>query len=271
MDTLHIIYLLLLGSGIGIAAGLLGVGGGMILVPFLTALLPGFGVPAHLTVHAAIATAMATILFTSLSSMRAHQKRGAIRWDIVRMLVPGVIIGGLLSGGAAFAAISPLALALVFSAFVIYTAYGMALGRPPAAGRTMPGAAGTGAMGVLIGFASGLLGAGGGFLSVPFMVRGNIEVRKAVASSAALGFFIAVANSIGYIYSGFDQVKGQPGMLGYIYWPALVFVSVASIFTAPLGASLAHRLPQHVLKRIFAVILVCLAIYMLIQAYRLSA
>ena len=268
MDTLHIIYLLLLGSGVGLAAGLLGIGGGMVLVPFLTLLLPGVGVPAHLLVHAAIATSMATIIFTSISSMRAHHKRGAIRWDIVRLIIPGILVGGLLSGGAAFAAISPLVLALVFSVFVLYTAYTMSWGKPPKAGRTMPGPAGIVGMGGVIGFVSGLLGAGGGFLSVPFMVRGNIDMRNAVASSAALGFFIAVANSVGYIYSGLSQVQGYPGMLGYIYWPALIFVSATSIFTAPIGASLAHRLPQKVLKRIFAVLLVCIAIYMQYLAFQ---
>lgn len=270
MDTLHIIYLLVLGSGIGLAAGLLGVGGGMILVPFLTLLLPGFGVPTHLVVHAAIATSMGTILFTSLSSMRAHQKRGAIRWDIVRVIVPGILVGGLFSGGAVFAAISSLMLATVFSVFVLYTAYSMFWGKPPQVGRTMPGPVGTAGMGVVIGFVSGLLGAGGGFLSIPFMVRGNIDMRKAVATSAALGFFIAIANSVGYVYSGFEQVQQEPGMLGYIYWPALVFVSITSILTAPLGASLAHRLPQKVLKRIFGMLLLCIAVYMQYTAYTLG-
>lgn len=118
-----------------------------------------------------------------------------------------------------------------------------------------------------IGFLSGLVGAGGGFLSVPYMVRGNVPVHNAVATSAALGFFIAVSNSVGYIYSGFKVVSGHPGMLGYIYWPALLAVSAASVLTAPLGVRCAHGLPVATLRRVFACFLLMLAGYMLYQAW----
>ncbi|ALO37278.1 sulfite exporter TauE/SafE family protein [Alcaligenes faecalis] len=266
MDPILVISLLVLGAGIGLAAGLLGIGGGMILVPFLTFLLPLFGVPQELAVHASIATAMATILFTSLSSVRAHHKHGAIRWDVVKVMVPGLIVGGLLSGGAIFAMINSTALAIVFGVFVLYSASKMARKSAPVQGRSLPAPFWIAAMGALIGFVSGLLGAGGAFLSVPFMLRGNVPVRQAVATSAALGFFIALANSVGYIWSGQATFGSHPGMIGFIYWPALLIVSATSICTAPLGASLAHKIDQVTLKRIFAGMLTVLAIYMITQA-----
>lgn len=273
MDFISVGSMLVLGSAVGFMAGLLGIGGGMILVPFMAMLFPLYGIPAEWVVHAAIATSMTTIIFTSVSSVRVHHSKRAIRWDIVAAMAPGIVLGGLLSGGAVFAYLSGIGLSLFFALFIGYSGLRMFKGRPPVVGRTMPSrpvmfGAGTG-----IGFLSGLLGAGGGFLSVPFMVRGNIPVHNAVATSAALGFFIAVANSVGYIYSGFKTVSAQPGMLGYIYWPALLVVSAASVMTAPFGARWAHRLPVVTLRRIFACLLFFLAAYMAYKAlvqYRLG-
>ncbi|NYT63993.1 sulfite exporter TauE/SafE family protein [Alcaligenaceae bacterium] len=268
MDPVFIVSLACLGAAVGFAAGLLGIGGGMILVPFLTFLLALYSVPEQFVVHAAIATSMTTIIFTSISSMRAHHAKGAIRWGIVAALAPGMIVGGLVSGGAVFSYLSGAWLSLIFGVFVMYSGVKMLSGKPPVASRSMPGKVVTAGVGVGIGFASGLLGAGGGFLSVPFMTRSNVAVHNAVATSAALGFFIAVANSAGYIYSGFREVAGQPGMLGYIYWPALIVLSAMSVLTAPYGARCAHRLPVIVLKRVFACLLFALAGYMLFQAYK---
>ncbi|RTZ40932.1 sulfite exporter TauE/SafE family protein [Candidimonas sp. SYP-B2681] len=268
MDPVFIVSLACIGAMVGFAAGLLGIGGGMILVPFLTMLFPLYGVPDQFIVHAAIATSMTTIIFTSVSSMRAHHAKGAIRWDIVSVMAPGMIIGGLLSGGAVFSYLSGGWLALIFAAFVAYSGAKMLSGKPPKAGRTMPGKAVTAGVGAGIGFASGLLGAGGGFLSVPFMARSNVSMHNAVATSAALGFFIAIANSAGYIYSGFHEVAGHDGMLGYIYWPALIVLSAMSVLTAPFGARCAHRLPVKTLKRVFACLLFVLAAYMLYEAYK---
>lgn len=267
MDLIFISSMLVLGSAVGFMAGLLGIGGGMILVPFMALLFPLYGVPAEWVVHAAIATSMTTIIFTSISSVRAHHSKRAIRWEIVAAMAPGMVLGGLLSGGAAFAYVSGAWLSLFFALFVGYSGLRMFQGRPPVVGRTMPGRPAMFSAGAGIGFISGLLGAGGGFLSVPFMARGNIPVHNAVATSAALGFFIAVANSLGYIYSGLMTVSDQPGMLGYIYWPALVVVSIASVVTAPLGARYAHSLPVATLRRMFACLLFGLALYMLYTAF----
>lgn len=266
MDLFFFGSLMLLGAFGGFAAGLLGIGGGMILVPFMIMLFPMAGMPEAYMVHTAIATSMGTILFTSISSMRAHHRKGAIRWDIVAVLAPGIVVGGLLSGGAVFAYIDPAWLALVFACFVAYSAGRMMWGKQPAPERSMPGKAVTAAVGGIIGFVSGLVGAGGGFLSVPFMVRSNIAIHNAVATSAALGFFIALANTVGYVVSGRSQDTGVPGMFGYIHIPTLLGIVVVSMLTAPLGAKCAHSLPVATLKRVFAMLLFALACYMLYKA-----
>ncbi|KWU18132.1 sulfite exporter TauE/SafE family protein [Achromobacter xylosoxidans] len=266
MDVTMVICLLALGAVAGFAAGLLGIGGGMLLVPFLTMLFAWKGMPADLVVHAAIATSMTSILFTSISSVRAHQQKGTIKWRIVWAMAPGIILGGLLSGGAVFAALSTLWLSLFFALFVGYSGWNMLRNKKPKPSRQMPGVIGTSAAGAGIGFLSGLVGAGGGFLSVPFMVWCNVALHNAVSTSAALGFPIALANSIGYVVSGLNEGATRPGMLGYIYWPALLVLVCVSVLTAPLGARMAHRLPVQTLKRVFACLLFALAAYMLFKA-----
>jgi len=267
MDPLFIVALLMLGSIAGFAAGLLGIGGGMLLVPFLTFLLGWQGLPEHLVVHAAIATSMASILFTSLSSVASHHKKGAVRWDLVMMFAPGILVGGLLAGGAVFSALKTGWLALVFAVFVGYSAVQMLLNKKPKPSRQMPGAFGTGAAGTGIGFLSGLVGAGGGFVSVPFMAWCNVPLHNAVATSAALGFPIALANTLGYIVSGMQQADLPAGMFGYVYSPALLLLVVASVVTAPFGAATAHKLPVGTLKRVFAYLLFALSAYMLYKAW----
>lgn len=258
-----------LGLGVfgGFMAGLLGVGGGMILVPFITMILSWQKViPPELSVHAAIATSMSMIMFTSLSSMRAHHKQGAVKWLVVFQLVPGILLGGLLAGGYLFSIINMAWLSLIFSGFVGYSAYSMFRNKKPKPTRELPGMPGMVVVGTGIGTVSGLVGAGGGFLSVPFMVWSNVPVRNAVATSAALGFPIAVANSVGYISSGIKEVGIQGGMLGYIYWPGLLLLISMSMLFAPIGAKYAHTLPVDKLKRIFALLLVSISLYMLYKA-----
>jgi hypothetical protein len=267
MDPLFIVFLALLGVVTGFAAGLLGIGGGMLLVPFLTLLLTWQGLPIELVVKAAIATSMASILFTSVSSVRAHQKNGAVRWDLVLAFTPGIVLGGLFSGGAVFAALKTSWLALFFAIFVSYSGYQMLRDKKPKPSRQMPGPVGTAGMGAGIGFLSGLVGAGGGFISVPIMLWCNVPLRQAVGTSAALGFPIALANTIGYVWSGMGQANLPPHMIGYIYWPALLVLALCSVLTAPLGARLAHILPVKTLKRIFAFLLFGLAAYMGTKAY----
>ncbi|MES2251960.1 MAG: sulfite exporter TauE/SafE family protein [Pseudomonadota bacterium] len=268
LDPLLIAELAALGLGTGFLAGLLGIGGGMLMVPFITIIMGQRGVPADLAVKMAIATSMATIIFTSVSSVRAHHKRGAVRWDIVQRLAPGIVIGSLAGSLGVFALLKGTALAIFFALFVGFSATQMFLDKKPKPTRQMPGTGGQLAAGGTIGFISGLVGAGGGFISVPFMTWCNVAIHNAVATSAALGFPIAVANVLGYVLSG-QSVQGLPaGAFGYIWLPALVVIAACSVFTAPLGARAAHSLPVKKLKRVFASILYLLAAYMLWKGLR---
>ena len=256
-----------LGLGIGFLAGLLGIGGGMLMVPFITAVLAARGVSADLAVKMAIATSMATIIFTSISSVRAHHKRGAVRWDIARRLAPGILLGGLIASLGVFALIRGAYLAMFFGFFVAFSATQMFLDKKPAPTRQLPGPAGQWAAGGAIGFLSGLVGAGGAFISVPFMTWCNVPVHNAVATSAALGFPIAIVNVVGYVIAG-QGVAGLPtGSLGYVWLPALVVIASCSVLTAPLGARAAHALPVGKLKRLFACVLYALGGYMIWKGF----
>jgi uncharacterized protein len=271
MSVWLILELLALGAVAGLLAGALGVGGSAVMVPFLTLILDRRGVADGLAVKMAIATAMATVLFTSLSSVRAHHKRGAVRWDIVRAMAPGVAIGGLLSGAGAFALVKGQALAVVFALFISYSATQMLLGKKPKPSRQLPSPAAQAAIGGGIGFLSGLVGAGGGFMSVPFMSWCNVAIHNAVATSAALGFPIALANTVGYVVGGWSLPTPLPGTFGYLYLPALAVIATASVLTAPLGARAAHAMNIKHLQRAFALLLFALAGYMLWRAFGAAA
>ena len=262
LDPTLVAELLLLGACTGFLAGLLGIGGGMLLVPFLTFLFSQRGIEPGLAVKMAIATSMATILFTSISSVRAHHRRGAVRWELVRRLVPGILVGGLVSGAGIFSLLKGSVLALFFAAFVGFSATQMLIDRKPKPSRQMPGPVGATAAGGLIGLVSGLVGAGGAFISVPFMTWCNVAMHNAVATSAALGFPIALANTVGYLVAGWHLPPAAPGAVGYLMVPALVVIAAVSVLTAPLGARTAHALNTRQLKKVFAVLLYGLASYM---------
>jgi uncharacterized protein len=263
LEPLFIVQLLILGLCTGFAAGLLGIGGGMLLVPFLTLILSSRGVSGDVAVKMAIATSMATIVFTAISSVRAHHKRGAVRWDLVRGMAPGIALGGLIAGAGLFALLKGQWLALFFAAFVGYSALQMLMDRKPAPSRHMPGPMGQNGVGTGIGLMSGLVGAGGGFVSVPFMTWCNVPMHQAVATSAALGFPIALANTVGYLLGGWGMQPALPGAVGYLYLPALLIVAIGSVSMAPVGARVAHKLNVKQLKRVFAYLLFGLSAYML--------
>ncbi|WP_334119877.1 sulfite exporter TauE/SafE family protein [Limnobacter sp.] len=264
-DPVFIVSLLVLGVISGVLAGLLGIGGGMLLVPFLTFLMVGQGVPVEHVVHSAIATSLAIIIFTSISSARAHHKAGAVRWDIVKFLTPGILIGGFI-GSKIVSYLPTRELALVFGIFVFFSAYQLYADKKPKPTRTLPKAAGLTGVGTVIGTVSSIVGAGGGFISVPFMVWSNVPLRNAVATSAALGLPIAVFASIGYVINGLHLQGMPPGSLGYVYLPAVVCVAGLSVFFAPQGAKLAHTLPVKKIKRIFAILLTFIALSMIYKA-----
>ena len=263
LEPLLILELLVLGVATGFLAGLLGIGGGMMMVPFITLIMSQRGIAPDLSVKMAIATSMATIMFTSIASVRAHQKRGAVRWDLVKTLAPGIVIGSIVASLGVFALLKGQYLAIFFGLFVGFSATQMFRNKKSKATRQMPGTGGQLVAGSGIGFLSGLVGAGGGFISVPFMTWCNIPIHNAVGTSAALGFPIALANVTGYVISGQNVQNLPPASFGYIWLPALVVIAIASFFTAPFGARAAHNLPVATLKRVFASILYVLAAYML--------
>ncbi len=266
LEPLLILELAVLGLSAGFLAGLLGIGGGMILVPFITFILSARSVAPDLAVKMAIATSMAVIIFTSISSVRAHHKRGAVRWELVKGLAPGIVLGGAGASLGVFAVLKGSSLALFFAFFVGFSATQMFLDKKPAATRQVPGVPGLIGAGSVIGFLSGLLGAGGGFISVPFMTWCNVAIHNAVATSAALGLPIALVNVAGYVISGQAVQNLPPHSIGYIWLPAMTVIASASVLTAPLGAHSAHKLPVKQLKRAFASILYLLASYMLYKA-----
>jgi uncharacterized membrane protein YfcA len=260
-----ILILLLMGTVGGFSAGLLGIGGGMVLVPFIIMIFSSQQFPPELIVHMAIATSLATILFTSLSSLRAHHLHGAILWPIVRLLSPGIVLGSMI-GPWIGQQMNASALALLFAIFVAFSATQMLIGKKPAGSRNLPGMTGMFAAGGAIGVLAGLVGAGGGFISVPFMSWCNVKIHNAVATSAALGFPIALAGTLSNIYLGYNRPGLPAYTLGYIHLPALFVIAAASVVMAPLGARAAHAMPVQSLKKIFAAVLYCLAAYMLWRA-----
>jgi len=263
-EHLLILELALVGTCTGFLAGLLGIGGGMLMVPFMTFILSSKGFPADYTVKMAVATSLATICFTSLSSVRAHHQRGAVLWPVARLLAPGILVGSAL--GAQIAVAMPgKVLSVLFALFVGFSATQMFLDRKPKPTRTLPAGPGMFAMGGLIGMLSALVGAGGAFISVPFMTWCNVKIHNAVGTSSALGFPIALAGTLGYVWAGIGMPQMPAGSVGYIYLPALVIISIASMAMAPLGARTAHRMDIRPLKKVFATVLYGLAAYFLLR------
>jgi uncharacterized membrane protein YfcA len=260
----EIFSLLLLGIVAGTLAGLLGIGGGIVIVPALVWILHSHAeIPAASLMQIAIGTSLATIVITSISSMIAHHRRGAVLWSIVWQLTPSIIVGALL--GAIIAdALPSETLRKIFAIFILLVSAQLGFLAPPAPHRQLPGSVATWSIaGTLIGKVSALMGIGGGSLTVPFLVWCNVSIRNAVATSAACGFPIALSGALGFIATG--RHIGEAWMSGYIYWPAFIAISPATLLFAPLGAKLAHTLPVNTLKKLFAVFLAGVGVNMLIM------
>lgn len=255
-------WYLVIGAGVGFIAGLFGVGGGLTIVPLLVMLFAAQSFAHEHLLHVALGTAMATMMFTSVSSMRAHHKHGAVRWRIVRYMAPGLMVGTF--GGTLFAgAIPTRPLAVVFVCIVVIASLQIVMDVKPRPNRQLPGPVGLFGAGSGIGAVSSLVSAGGGFMSIPLMLFCNVPVHHAVGTSAALGFPIALMGTFGYIVSGWDAAELPPHSLGFVYVPGTIAVALATVTFAPLGARTAHRLPVKILKRAFGVMLALLAMRML--------
>jgi uncharacterized membrane protein YfcA len=252
----------LVGAVAGVLAGLLGIGGGLVIVPMLVFCFSLQGIADSVTMHLALGTSMASIIFTAVSSFMAHHRRGAVHWDVVRRIVAGILVGTFL-GTCLAARISTAGLKIFFVIFLYYVATQMLSNRKPKPSRQLPTMAGMFGMGNLIGVVSSLVGIGGGNLSVPFMIWCNIPLHHAIGTSAAIGFPIAISGTVGYIVNGLGAGDLPDLSLGYLYGPALLGIVSVSVLTAPLGVRLAHSLPVGRLKKIFAVLLYIVATRML--------
>lgn len=255
---------LLLGAFAGTIAGLLGVGGGLIIVPVLVYVFTRQGVAPDLMVHLAVGTSLATIVFTSISSVRAHHRRGAVLWKVFWKLTPGIVVGALIGSLIAEWMPAPV-LRRFFALFEWVVATQLLMGLRPMPSRTLPGWPGMFGVGGVIGCISSIVGIGGGTLTVPFLVWCNKRMQEAVATSSACGLPIAVAGAAGFVMTGWSHPHLPPQSLGFVYLPAFLGVVLASVLFAPLGAWLAHRLPADTLKRVFALFLYALGLYMFLS------
>ena len=265
MDASLVPILLAIGAAIGFLAGLLGIGGGLTLIPVLTFIFTTQHFTEDHIVHMAVATATATMVFTALSSVGAHHRQKAVLWPTVYAMAPGIVIGSLI-GPQLASALPGRVFAAVFGVFVWFSATRMLIVNKAQPGRELPGRLSLFSVGVGIGAVSSLLGAGGGFISIPYLGRHNVPIQRAVATSAALGLPIAVAGTVGFILAGLRQPDLPGWSAGYVYLPAMATIVVASMLVAPFGASLAHRWPAAKLRRAFAALLYALGAYMMWKA-----
>jgi len=254
---------LLLGAFVGVVAGLFGVGGGLIIVPALLFIFHGSGMSAAVVMHMAIGTSLATIMVTSLSSVRTHHQHGAVLWPVFVKLMPG-IVAGTLFGAYVVNQLPNTTLRIIFGVFELLVAAQMAFGIKASPHRQLPGWPGMSLMGAVIGKVSAIIGIGGGTLTVPFLVWCNTGIRQAVATSAACGLPIAVTGTVGFIITGWNAPQLPVWSTGYIYWPAFAGIALASVLSAPLGAKLAHTLPTGQLRIYFSLLLALLGIRMLL-------
>lgn len=249
--------LLLSGAVAGTLAGLLGIGGGVIIVPIVTLLFEGHGVPHALAIKMALGTSLATIVVTAMSSIYTHHRKGAVEWGLFRSMGPAVFVGSLI--GAWLADIIPGdVLYIAFIVFLFAISLQMAMSRV-GAHRRLPGTAGLVATSTTVGIVSALMGIGGGAMHVPFLSYCGVPVKRAIATAAAVGLPLSASATLGYIIGGLDETGIPPASIGYVNLPVFGGVVAASLLFAPLGATLAHKLPDMLLRRLFAVFLFVLA------------
>lgn len=264
--TLYLPYLVYFGIGAlaGLVAGVFGLGGGAVVVPVLIFAFKWQGMAPAVLTHMAIGTSLATIVVTALSAIRTHQRRGAIRWNLVAQLVPGVLVGAVL-GGTAAARLKGELLQFGFGVFLLLIAFQMAFGvRVGTRAGPPPGRALQAGAGAVIGFASGIFGIGGGSLTVPWLSWCREPMVVAVATSAALGFPIALSGAATYGFSGGEAALPE-WTWGFVYLPALLGIVATSAPFARWGARLAHRLPDQVLRRSFALVALLIGVQFMVR------
>lgn len=255
---------LLIGGALsGLLAGLLGIGGGLVVIPFLAFALPYAGFPENNLMQVAVTTSLANIVVTSLMSIYSHHRRQGVLWPLFRRLLPAIIIGAI-SGGLLAIILSGDTLEIIFGFFAFFIAYRL-LQKPQALATTKPFPNGIKLQSAFFGIASfcSLMGMGGGSLTVPYLSYYGIPMRNAIGTSAACGFPIALFGLITLMLTSMHTVSPQPYMTGYLYWPAFLTMSAASVACTPIGAKLTHTLPVATLRRIFGGFLVIVGVSML--------
>lgn len=261
MITTVLLYLVL-GAVAGTVAGLFGIGGGLLIVPVLIFSFAAQGMSPEVLTHAAVATSLATIVVTSISSVRAHNKRGAVRWKLFKHLSLGILVGAFL--GVKVAGLLPgETLQIVFGVFALCVALQMGFGFKPSARGGEPSRGLLVSGGGVIGGLSTVFGIGGGTLTVPFLSWKRVPMQQAVATSAACGLPIAMVGALTNIWEGWGNPLAAEWSLGFIYLPALVGIVITSTLFAKLGAKLAHSLPAPMLKRVFSGFLLLVGLYLL--------
>ena len=255
---------MLTGAFAGLAAGLFGVGGGLIIVPVLFFVFASHGYEEQYLMQMALTTSLATIVITSISSTRAHHRRHAVLWPLVLLLSPGIILGAAL-GGVFASSINSDSLRLFFAFFEFAVATNMLLKKQPAQLDKELGRTTAFSGGMTIGFISTLVGIGGGTMTVPFLNWFNISMRNAVATSAACGFPIALVGTLSFIFTSYDQTFSNNHSLGYLQYDAFLFVAGSSFLVAPLGAMVAHSISEKTLRLSFALLLFSLGLIMLVE------
>ncbi len=272
---MEILIFLIIGALAGFAAGLFGVGGGTIIVPLLFIVFTQMDYSPDIIMHLALGTSLATIMVTSISSLMAHNKKGAVMWPVFKNLAPGLAIGCFLGAGIA-GQISGLYLQLIVGIFLLWVAYKMLFGgKKQVASHAndvsnanhnnikLPSKPKQLAAGGIIGIASAIFGIGGGSLTVPYLTRYNVVMQKAVGTSAACGLPIAIAGALGYMVFGAQAQINVPNTIGFVHIYAFLGISIMSFFTAKLGAKVAHILSPELLKKCFALLLTVVGIYFL--------
>jgi uncharacterized membrane protein YfcA len=257
--------LLLTGAFAGTLAGLLGIGGGIVIVPIVLLFFESQGVESDLAIKMALGTSLATIIFTAMSSIYTHHRKQAVQWGIVKIMTPGILAGSLT--GAWLADIIPgTTLYITFIVFLFLVSAQMAVSRV-SAHRTLPGHFAMNGISFGIGTVSALMGVGGGSLTVPFLSYCGVPIKKAIATAAAIGLPIAASATLGYIIGGLNEENLPPGSVGYVNLPVFGGVVVASLVFAPMGAILAHKLPDQVLRRLFAIFIFIMATKMSLKFF----
>jgi len=259
IDVIFLSSYALLGVFAGMLAGMLGVGGGLIIVPVLIWLFTLQGFEYEVISHAAIGTSLASIITTSISSASAHHRHGAVIWLLAGQLSAGLFLGSLLGAWVA-SDLNTRILQLVFGVFAISVGFQMFFKAQAVSQRVLPSWPLMNLVGGVIGTVSGIVGIGGGSMTVPFLSWHNVSIRQAVATSSACGLPIAIAGFLGFMITGWGNPAMPEYSWGYIYLPALVSVAVLSVLFAPVGAKLAHSVPVGLLKRFFALLLVFVGI-----------